>query len=77
MENNIPVQPENSARVVLNLNWPESRMDNLLLEALRTQNDNLNLKTVSRAGLKKLFNDGKVYLFGFFLVLTAAYVWKR
>jgi hypothetical protein len=64
MENNIPQQPKNSARIVLNLDWPETRMDNILLEHIRNQNDNLKLKNVSRAGLKKLFTDGKVQIKG-------------
>jgi hypothetical protein len=64
MENNIPVQPKNSARITLELSWPENRMDNLLLETIRNQQENLKLKNVSRAGLKKLFADGKIQIKG-------------
>lgn len=64
MENNIPVQPKNSARVVINLAWPEDRMDNVLLETIRNQQENMKLKNVSRSGLKKLFNEGKIQIKG-------------
>lgn len=64
MENNIPDRPKNSARITLTLNWPEDRLDNILLNAIREQNENLSLKQVSRAGLKKLFNDKKIVIKG-------------
>lgn len=64
MENNIPVQPKNSARVTIELTWPENRLDNILLEKIRTQEDNVALKNISRGGLKKLFTDGKVQIKG-------------
>lgn len=62
MENNIPAQPANSARVILTLSAPEKRMDNKLLETIRNQNENMKLKNLSRAALKKLFNDGKIQI---------------
>jgi hypothetical protein len=64
MENNIPARPKNSARVTIELNHPESRLDNVLLEAIRNQSDDSSLKNVSRAALKKLFNEGKVQIKG-------------
>lgn len=62
--NHIPPRPAKSARITLNLNYAESRMDNILLKACREQEDNLNLKILSRGALKTLFNDGKVLIKG-------------
>lgn len=64
MENLIPVQPKNSARVTIELTWPESRLDNILLEKMRNQEENAALKSISRGGLKKLFNEGKIQIKG-------------
>lgn len=64
MDNNIPEQPANSFRVILNLDYPESRMDNILLNALREQNENLTLKNISRSALKDLFNNKKILIKG-------------
>ncbi len=63
MENNIPEKPKNALRVTLTLDARADRMDNILLEALRS-NDNEKLKAISRAGLKELFNTGKVLIKG-------------
>lgn len=59
-----PPQPENSFRIALNLEYPESRMDNVLLTALREQNENEKLKTISRAALKELFNKKQILIKG-------------
>ncbi len=64
MEANIPAIPLNAARVVLTLQFPEERLDNVLLKELREQNENEKLKAVSRAGLKKLFLAGKIRIKG-------------
>lgn len=64
MTHKIPDQPSNSFRVTLTLDHPESRMDNALLEALRKQNENPELKAVSRSALKQLFNNSKVMIKG-------------
>jgi hypothetical protein len=61
---NVPEKPENSFRIILNLEYPESRMDNILLSALREQNDNVKLKNISRSGLKDLFNEKKILIKG-------------
>jgi hypothetical protein len=61
---NIPVRPPKSARIILNLNYAENRMDNILLKALREQEDNANLKIISRGALKVLFNEGKILIKG-------------
>lgn len=59
-----PAQPENSFRIALNLTHPESRMDNILLNALREQNDNETLKAMSRTLLKDLFAEKKIMIKG-------------
>lgn len=64
MNNPIPPQPPKSFRIVLNLNRSESRMDNVLLAALREQNDDLNMKNISRSQLKEFFNNGQVQIKG-------------
>ncbi len=60
----IPAKPAKSHRVVLNLNYRESRMDNVLLEALRNQDENASLKIISRGALKDLFTNGKIQIKG-------------
>ena len=59
-----PVRPPNSFRIALTLEFPESRMDNVLLNALREQNENMTLKHISRGALKQLFNDKKIMIKG-------------
>lgn len=63
-ENIVPPQPAKSHRIVLNLNYRESRMDNVLLEALRNQTENMSLKNISRGALKELFNESKIQIKG-------------
>lgn len=60
----IPTQPENSFRVTINLEYGESRMDNVLLNALRDQNENNELKAISKKALKELFLNKKVMIKG-------------
>ena len=60
----IPEQPANSYRITLNLAWPEHRMDNVLLNALREQNENMTLRNISRGALKNLFNEKKIQIKG-------------
>lgn len=64
MTDHIPAKPANSARIILNLDYPESRMDNVLLKACRDQDENPNLKIISRGALKALFTAGKVLIKG-------------
>ena len=64
MENKIPAQPTNSYRIAINLDSPESRIDNVLLIAIREQNENEKLKAVSRSGLKDLFNKKQIFIKG-------------
>jgi len=60
----IPDQPAQSLRLTLTLNHKMPRLDNLLLEAIRTQERNLELKRISRTAFKALFNDKKVLIKG-------------
>jgi hypothetical protein len=39
-------------------------MDNVLLAALRAQNENTKLKEISRSALKELFNQKKILIKG-------------
>lgn len=64
MENHIPPQPPRSFRVILDLSRSEKRMDNVLLKALRDQNENIKLKEISRLAFKELFTNGKVFIKG-------------
>ena len=64
MENNIPPQPPDSFRVVLETYSAQKRLDVVLLEALRAQNENLNLREISRTQFKDLFNNGKIQIKG-------------
>ncbi len=64
MPENIPTKPANSARIVLTLEYPEKRMDTILLKALREQNENAVLKKISRTALKELFNKGSIFIKG-------------
>ncbi len=63
-ENNIPAQPPHSFRIVLDLPSRQDRIDNVLLQAIRDQNDNIKLKEISRTALKNLFKDGKILIKG-------------
>lgn len=60
----IPEQPANSFRIAINLDQPEERMDNILLNALREQDENEKLKAISRTALKELFNEKRIFIKG-------------
>ena len=64
MSDNIPARPAKSARIVLDLVKAEERMDNILLAALRAQNENINLKNISRTEFKELFTSGRILIKG-------------
>lgn len=64
MIDRVPEQPPKSFRILLELNTRVSRMDNTLLTALKSQNDNLDLRNISRQGLKSLFTEGRVQIKG-------------
>jgi 23S rRNA-/tRNA-specific pseudouridylate synthase len=61
---NVPAQPENSFRIAIELENPEERMDNVLLNALREQDENEKLKNISRSALKDLFNNKRIFIKG-------------
>lgn len=63
-ENFIPPQPKNSFRVTLEMNRGGQRLDAVLLQALREQKENLNLRNISRVPFKELFTSGKVLIKG-------------
>lgn len=60
----VPPRPPKSFRVVINLNYKADRMDNVLLEALKAQEENLSLKVISRGALKELFTNSRVVIKG-------------
>ncbi len=60
----IPEQPENSLRITLELESKQARLDIVLMEALKKQNENIELKEISKKKLKDLFTDKKVQIKG-------------
>ena len=60
----IPEQPENSFRVTLELDTPADRLDVVLMDALKLQDENDDLKTISKARMKKFFQEKKVLIKG-------------
>lgn len=64
MQDFIPPQPAKSFRIVLELNRSEKRLDNILLAAVKMQNENLNLREISRGKLKEHFKSGKILIKG-------------
>ena len=52
MQDHIPPQMKNSFRIVLELNSAQKRLDTTLLQALRDQNEDINLKNISRTDFK-------------------------
>lgn len=64
MQDFIPPQPAKSFRVVLELNRRENRLDTILLQALKSQSENLQLQQISRVKFKELFKSGKITIKG-------------
>ena len=60
----VPPQPQNSFRITLDLKYAKSRMDNVLLDALKAQTENMTMKNISRGALKALFTNSKVLIKG-------------
>lgn len=60
----VPQKPSDSFRITLELDHPEERMDGVLMEALRAQNENEALKNISRSSLKNLFTEKKIMIKG-------------
>ena len=63
MSDSIPAPMPGAYRITLTLEYPESRMDNVLLHALR-ESENPKLRAISRSGLKDLFNEKKIFIKG-------------
>jgi hypothetical protein len=59
-----PAKPKNSFRVTLELSEPRDRLDQVLMEELRKQDRNLELKNISRAAFKELFKNKKIQIKG-------------
>jgi hypothetical protein len=64
MQDHIPLQPAQSFRVIIDLNSRINRMDTTLLNALKAQKENLNLRIITRQGLKNLFLEGRIHIKG-------------
>lgn len=64
MEDFIPPKPPKSFRIVLDLLRSEKRLDTVLLEAIKAQNEDLNLREISRTKYKELFKEGKIQIKG-------------
>ncbi|MES2803541.1 MAG: hypothetical protein V4654_13690 [Bdellovibrionota bacterium] len=64
MEDNIPPKPDNSFRITLDLMRPANRLDAILLQAIKGQNENLTLREITRTGFKELFASGKIQIKG-------------
>jgi ribosomal 50S subunit-recycling heat shock protein len=64
MSENIPPKPANSFRITLELYRAEKRLDTVLLQAIKKQNENLDLREISRTTYKELFNSGKIQIKG-------------
>ncbi len=64
MQEFIPPQPPKSFRVTLELNRSQKRLDNVLLAALKAQNENLDLREITRTKFKELFTTGKILIKG-------------
>ena len=58
----IPPQPPNSFRVTLTLPHKAPRLDSVLMEALRAQNQNLDLKNLTRGAFKELFKNKRILI---------------
>lgn len=64
MIDKIPPQPANSFRIVLELSRSEKRLDSILLQAIKQQNENLTLREISRTEFKELFNTSRIQIKG-------------
>ena len=59
-----PKQPIKSFRVEITLNHSERRMDHVLLNKLRNQEENLTLRNISRIAFKELFKKKRIRIKG-------------
>lgn len=57
-------QPLNSFRITVTLSTPRDRIDQVLIEELRKQTRNLDLKNISRTTFKELFKKKRIRIKG-------------
>ncbi len=60
----IPAKPPNSFRIELVMNNKQPRLDVILLEAIRKQERNDDLKRISRSVFKNLFKTKRILIKG-------------
>lgn len=60
----VPPKPPKSFRLVLDLKRAEKRIDSVLLQALKSQKENINLAILTRGTFKQLFADGRILIKG-------------
>jgi len=59
-----PKPPHKSFRIKIELSGPRPRLDAVLMDELRKQDRNLQLKNISRTEFKELFNKKKIRIKG-------------
>lgn len=64
MQDFIPPRVPKAFRIILDLNRSEKRLDVVLLAAIKAQNEDLNLREISRTKYKELFTSGKIQIKG-------------
>lgn len=64
MKDNIPPRPPKSFRIILDLAARAPRIDTVLLQALRDQDENMALKHISRTAYKELFDKKRIHIKG-------------
>ena len=64
MQDFIPPKPPKSFRITIELFKSAKRLDNVLLAALKAQNENLNLREITRTKFKELFTSGRIQIKG-------------
>lgn len=57
-------QPPNSFRMTVTLSEPRNRIDQVLIEELRKQTKNMDLKNISRTLFKELFKKRRILIKG-------------
>ncbi|MGK5088395.1 hypothetical protein WDW86_12620 [Bdellovibrionota bacterium FG-2] len=64
IENEKYPQPKNAFRIDLTFTSARPRLDQALLEALRKQDRNLDLRSISRSAFKELFKQRRIKIKG-------------
>lgn len=60
----VPPRPKKSFRLTIEVFTKNDRLDNVLLQAMRAQNENLDIKNISRTQFKGLFNEKRIQIKG-------------